>query len=113
MNDRQIYEIGQRVKHLRTNKHLTQEKFAEAIDVTAKHVSSVETGKACLSIDKMIEISDFFDCSLDYLVKGCDTNDINAKIPPTILEILSSNDEKEIATLISFLEMYSVLRNKK
>ena len=36
--------LGRRIKRARKSRHLTQERFAEILEVTTEHVSRIETG---------------------------------------------------------------------
>ena len=58
MDEDVVYaNLGKRIKHLRINAHLTQEKLAEIIDVEINSISSIETGKFFPSPENMIKIS--------------------------------------------------------
>ena len=48
-------EIGGRIQELRRLHHLTQEDLAEKLDVSVKHISSVERGTSSLSLEKLIQ----------------------------------------------------------
>lgn len=103
-------DIGKRISQLRKFHGYTQEKLAEELDITIKHISSVERGLSSLSLEKMIEASQLLDCSLDYLILGKDNSNLLAKIPASIINILNSNKEDEIALLLSYLNLYCKLR---
>lgn len=104
-------EIGQRIGNLRRERHVTQESFAEAMDISVKHCSRVECGQACYSLDKLIEVADYFNVSMDYLVHGTKPDDVALSFPPTMVEIMRSNDEKEKSLLREYLNLYGRLRN--
>jgi len=55
------YPIG----HHRMVNGMTQAALAERIGVTINTVSRWETGKACPSVQKLMELADIFDCSID------------------------------------------------
>ena len=104
------YEVGNNIANLRRSRHITQEELAETLDISVKHCSEVERGVAFLSFDKLLFISDYFDCTLDYLVYGKNTSDIVAAIPKHVIEILSSDDEHEKQLLLKYINMYYQLR---
>lgn len=104
------YEVGKNIAELRRARHITQEAFAEVLDISVKHCSEVERGVAFLSFDKLLFVSDYFDCTLDYLVYGADTSDVVAAIPKHVIEILKSDDEQEKQLLLKYLNMYYQLR---
>lgn len=66
-------QIGKNIAALRKSQKMTQEELAEELNISIKHCSSVERGKSCLSLEKLISVCDIFDVSLDYLVGGRDS----------------------------------------
>lgn len=103
-------DIGKRMSTLRKKKQITQEKLAEELDISTKHVSAVERGVSSLSLEKLIETSHILDCTLDYLILGVDYHGYFNKLPLTILNVLSHGDDDEINLLINYLEMYVKIR---
>ena len=63
-------ECGKRMKALRESKNLTQMQLAEQLNISLNHVKALEHARRLFSIDLVIEISAFFDVSLDYLLLG-------------------------------------------
>lgn len=63
-------ELGKRIISLRKERHMTQEDFAEVCNVTRQTVSNWENGKNYPDLDTLVFISDYFDISLDILLKG-------------------------------------------
>lgn len=57
--------IGLRIKHLRSEKHITQEQLAEAIDSDRSTIAHIEIGQQGLSIDTLIAISNALKVSSD------------------------------------------------
>lgn len=112
MNDR-YFQIGQRIAGLRRKNHITQEKFAEIMDISVKHCSEVERGLSSLSLEKLIFASDFFDCSMDYLIHGTNPGELPIVFPNSIIEIMRSDDAGEKALLDEYLRMYVKLRPKR
>ena len=62
--------FGERVRELRTNANLSQEKFAQQIDMDRTYLASVESGKRNISIDNIQKIADGFGISLEELFKN-------------------------------------------
>ncbi len=110
--------IGAKIAKLRKEHHMTQEQFAEKLDISIKHCSAVERGQSCLSLDKLEEVSALFDVSLDYLIKDdfpdyhC-TNYMYTNLPPSIISIINSHDEDEIQLLQEYLRLYPKLRKTR
>jgi len=61
---------GERIRRLRIEAGLTQEKAAAALNVDRSFYSRVEAGKKGCSIDLLVELSSLFNVSLDYLILG-------------------------------------------
>ena len=49
--------LGERIRELRKNRGLTQEQFAQLIEVEQKHVSRIELGKSFPTIERLEKIS--------------------------------------------------------
>jgi len=67
-------EIGRRVKELRTGHQLSLDQLADAVNCTRDHLYRAERGEARhgFSIDILIDIAEYFEVSLDYLILGCE-----------------------------------------
>ncbi len=61
--------LGQNISFLRKQKKITQEQFAERMNVTRQTVSRWESDEITPELSKLIDVSEFFACSLDALVK--------------------------------------------
>lgn len=79
------HEFGKRVKALRTEKGLTQEKLAEMLNISFSQISRIESGRSTPSIDVMIELAELFQVSLDYLILGRESATENVR--NTLLEL--------------------------
>lgn len=65
-----IKQSGERVRQLRIQNGYTQEKLAGVLNIDRSLLSHIEAGKRGCSVDLLIQLSDFFDISLDLLVLG-------------------------------------------
>lgn len=63
-------EIGNRVRKLRKSRGLTLEKLADELHCSCSHISQAERGSRSYSIDLLIDMAEFFNVSLDYLILG-------------------------------------------
>lgn len=61
--------FGKRIKQLRLNKGLSQEKFAISIDMDRTYYASVENGKRNISIVNIEKIAKGLDVSLEELFR--------------------------------------------
>jgi transcriptional regulator with XRE-family HTH domain len=71
--------FGQKLLSLRKKKGLSQDELGGQLNVSRQTVSKWELGETTPEMDKLITISDFFNISLDELVKGTATSDVNSK----------------------------------
>ncbi|MEE0745155.1 MAG: helix-turn-helix domain-containing protein [Anaerovoracaceae bacterium] len=60
--------IGQRLKKLRIDAHLTQEKVAQTLNVSREAYSLYETNKRQMNYDTICALSTMYDVSADYLL---------------------------------------------
>ena len=64
--------FGARIKELRTAKGDTQSQIAALLGVTKTQISDIENGKTTTSIEKLVQLADYFGVSLDYLTGRSD-----------------------------------------
>lgn len=64
--------FSQRIKYLRSDKEITQSDLAKEVGLSKQAINDIEQGRRGTSIEKLIEIADFFDVSIDYLVGRTD-----------------------------------------
>lgn len=62
-------KFGQRIKFLRNECGISQEKFALSIDMDRTYYASVESGKRNISINNIEKIAKGFNVSLEELFK--------------------------------------------
>ena len=64
--------IGQKLQAARKAQNLTQEQIADKLVVSRQTISNWENNKSYPDILSLIQLSDFYEVSLDSLVKGDD-----------------------------------------
>ena len=70
-----LKECGKRIQQLRKERGLTQEQLAEKLNVSQNTIAKIESGLRRPSIDFLLEISEFFNVSTNYLVFGVHAED--------------------------------------
>lgn len=65
-----LKEIGLRIKICRKENHLTQEKFAEMINVSPHYIYEIERGSKAMSLYTLHNIATCLNISTDYLLYG-------------------------------------------
>lgn len=56
--------IGKKVKSLRLEKGLSQEKLAEYVNMSREHISCIERGKNLASLETLYNIAKFFEIDI-------------------------------------------------
>ena len=67
--------FGEKLKHLREERKMTQDDLSSALYVSRSAVSKWETNKGYPSIDTIVAIQNLFDVSIDYLIGEEDVKD--------------------------------------
>lgn len=63
-----LLKLGQNIKYYRKMKKLSQNKFAEMVDLSREHLACIETGKEYTSLRKLFFIADTLEVSLKKLI---------------------------------------------
>ncbi len=66
--------FGERLKHLRNQKGWTQKELAFKVDIGFSQFNKYEMGLHIPSLEKLIQLAELLDSTLDYLLTG-DSND--------------------------------------
>lgn len=62
--------LGDKLRHLRTQKHMTQLELAQRLGLARQgYVSNLEMGRKMPSLDLLVEIADLFGVTTDYLMR--------------------------------------------
>ena len=67
---------GERIRKLRTRRGFTQEKTANVLNIDQSDYGRIETGKRGGPVDLLVQLSDLFGVSLDYLILGKSSSDL-------------------------------------
>ncbi len=68
-------ERGKRIQQLRKDKGLTQEELAAQFNVSPNLIAKIECGLRQPSIDFVVDCVNFFDTTVDYIVRGITKED--------------------------------------
>jgi transcriptional regulator with XRE-family HTH domain len=82
-----LIKIGQRIKQCRKAKHLTQEQFAESVNLSPHYIYEIEHGLKTMSIYTLNDIAVSLGESVDYLLYG-DSHNSNIQPSADRLEVL-------------------------
>lgn len=62
------------LKQIRKEKGLNQQKVAMDLNISREALSHYENGKREPSLSMLVKMSDYFNVSIDYLIKGYEFN---------------------------------------
>ena len=71
-----VKQSGERIRQLRIQNGLTQEKAANVLNIDQSYYGRIETGKRGCPVDLLVQLSDLFGVSLDYLILGKSSSDL-------------------------------------
>ena len=81
-------KVGNFLKELRKEQNITQEQFAEKMNVSRRTVSRWETGSNMPDLDVIIEIADYYDVDLRDLLDGERKEDqMDKELKETVLKV--------------------------
>lgn len=85
--------MGGRLQKLRNQSNLTQEELAECLDVSRQSVSKWELNKTLPDVDKLIQLSEIYQVSIDYLIKGKEVEEEGKKEEEEgVIELVGKDD---------------------
>lgn len=67
----------ERIRNLREDRDLTQQDLADLLHISQRSYSHYEIGSRKVPLDILIALADYYDCSVDYLLKRTDKKEIN------------------------------------
>lgn len=70
MNKQELLKkFGKNVKIARIKKDLTQEKFAEILDVNTNYIACIECGRQNMLLGKILELANALEIDIEVLLK--------------------------------------------
>lgn len=102
-------QIGSFLKKLRKEKGITQEQFAEVLNVSARTISRWENGNNMPDISLLIKIADFFDVSIPEIINGERKNENMEEEIKEIAESLTNYADVEKNILLKRVRLISIL----
>ncbi len=69
--------VADRIQNLRKQRGISQEDLADKIGVSRQTVSKWESAQSSPDMEKIILLSDFFEVTTDYLLKGIEQDELH------------------------------------
>lgn len=110
-----MHLFGDRLKELRINQNLSQEKLGKLLGVRRSSVSNWETNKATPTFNILTKIADYFNVSTDYLL-GLNQDDLDkiAKLKSACQEAgLMAGQDFTLEEFEKAMMIVETLRDKK
>ena len=105
--------IADRIQSLRKSKGMSQEELADKVGVSRQSVSKWESEQAAPDLDKIVIMSDIFEVTTDYLLKGIEpvkTDDHKTMADVIDQRILTEKNGKRAKTALKwFLIGFGIL----
>ena len=83
--------IADRIQSLRKTKGISQEELADKIGVSRQAISKWESEQSVPEIDKVIFMSDYFEVTTDYILKGIETREQVKERPPLDANVFAAS----------------------
>jgi transcriptional regulator with XRE-family HTH domain len=96
--------IGSRIRQLRKQAELTQEGFAEKLDISVSFQSRLERGAAKISLEKLVQTAECLNVPVGELITGAKENSddyLNADIH----KIIKDFDAKKMKLLLEIADV--------
>ena len=98
-----IERSGTIIRQLRKRNGYTQEELAKILRIDRSFYSRIESGKNGCSVDLLVQLSDVFEVSLDYLILGKHPGVLTKKAERVLLK---EDMEKLMAHLEEFMATF-------
>ena len=98
--------IADRIQTLRKSKGMSQEELADAAGVSRQAVSKWESEQSTPDLDKVVILSEIFDVTTDYLLKGIEpveTNDHKTMADVVDQKILTEKNSKRAKNIFKWV----------
>lgn len=95
------FEVGQRIQQLRVEKGIKSIDMAAVLELHKDVYSRIENGRCICRIDKLYQIAQYLDASVDYILTG----DREKEDMREIGRLLVNKQPKEIQKAVSILQI--------
>ena len=102
-------KIGSFLKELRKEKGITQEEFAENLNVSGRTVSRWETGVNMPDISLLVDIAEFFNVSIPEIINGERKSEIMEKEVKKVAEAMSNYAGAEKSVILKRVKLISII----
>ena len=105
--------LGDKLSKLRKENNYTQEQLADILGVSRQAISKWESNITYPETDKLIRMSELFNCSLDYLLKDAEETDSKMKSNEEILFFRKRLRERKSEKTVMGMPLWHIGRNAR
>lgn len=106
-------KLGDNIRACREFRGLTQEKLAELLNISEKHLSKIERGKINIKIDTLVGIAQALNMSVDKLLTDTLLHNDDKDYITQIIYHLSTMTKEEQAKLLWHIEQNKIFEKNK
>lgn len=92
--------LADRILYLRKKKGISQEELAEKLLISRQAVSKWESGQSAPDLEKIVMLSDYFEVTTDYLLKGVEPEPVKCPEIQEEKKLLTGTEAKEMNPII-------------
>ncbi len=105
--------LGDKLSKLRKENNYTQEQLADILKVSRQAISKWESNTTYPETDKLIRMSELFDCSLDYLLKDAEGTDRKNQFHEEMLFFRKRLRERKSEKTVWSMPLWHIGRNAR
>ena len=105
------FALGKRIREYRTSANMTQESFAEKLNLSTHYISQIETGTRKPSLETVFKISQVLNISMDDLFKDSTESKDNNKLYALITMLITRSDNEIEYITATVREMLKHIKN--
>lgn len=111
--DTKLQELGARVREARSRLDLNQNELAEKAQLHPTYISQIENGKANMSVDVLIRLTEALQVSADWLLQA-DVPSVNALQVNEVVDLLADCSQAEMKAILKMIkEFKTAIRSTK
>lgn len=99
-------KIGIRIKKARKDKKITQVELCNELNISLYHFSKIENAHVSASLDTLVEIANYLDIKIEYLISGISKLD-STYFESELAEIISICDNNQKKLILEFAKIIS------
>ena len=105
--------LGNNIRRFRTSLKMTQDKLAEAVSCSGKHIGQVENAKNIPSLELVIGIANALNVGVDQLVYGDLSFRTNYFLQELVTHIEGFDDKDKLTALSMVKSLVTILQDYK